>query len=167
MKKKILIIIILSTLISCSQKNKKSDFIGNWSTTYNSNFNINITFSKDSILIENPVVHLDKNYSTKWKILGKKIKLEKAVWDYKLSPSKDTLWIKHEFNTIYLVPFRRIKNNIEFLENKIGLKLNLPKTSESLTSIGNKEFVFPIYLAKQNDSLIIRTDGFFSKFQKT
>ena len=76
------------------------------------------------------------------------------------------MWIKHETDSIYEVSFRRIRNNIEYFENNIGLDLKLPKTPEKLISIGNKEFVFPIYLGKQNDSIIIRTDEYFQSFGK-
>ena len=148
MKKRILIIVILSTLISCIE-NKKSDFIGNWSSTSDANVDINISFKKDSLLIENPVVLYNSIYSSTWKVIGKKIKHDGSTWDYTLNSSKDTLWIKHETDSIYEVSFRRIRNNIEYLENNIGLDLKLPKTPEKLTSIGNKEFVFPIYLGKQ------------------
>jgi hypothetical protein len=159
MREILLILIISLILISCKKENGKSDFIGNWSSTSDTNFDINITFSNDSILIENPVVHYDKNYSTKWKVFDKKIKLEETVWDFKLDSRKDTLWIKHETDSVYNLILKRIQNNFEFLENRIGLKLNLPKTSEKLSNVENKELTFNLYLGKKDDSILVRTDN--------
>ena len=166
MKKIILIFLIYLIFYSCQKEESKSDFIGNWSATSDTNFDINITFSNDSILIENPVVHYDRNYSTKWKVYGQKIKLEETVWDFKLNSRKDTLFIKHDTDSVYHLSLKRIRNNFEFLENRIGLKLNLPKTSEKLTHIENQEFGFNIFLGKENDSLIIKTVEYTQNFDK-
>jgi len=166
MKKIILIITILSFFLSCVKEDNKSDFIGNWSSTSDTNIDINITFSNDLLLIENPVVLYDSIYSSKWKVIGKKIEHEGSTWDYILNSSKDTLWIKHETDSTYEVPFRKIKNNVEFLENRIGIELKLPKTEKNITSYGDKESAFTVYLAKQNDSIVIRGDNYFRNFKR-
>ena len=72
---------------------------------------------------------------------------------------KDTLWIKHETDSVYNLILKRIQNNFEFLENRIGLKLNLPKTSEKLSNVENKELTFNLYLGKKDDSILVRTDN--------
>ena len=164
MKKITLIFLTYLIFYSCQKEGSKSDFIGNWSATSDTNFDINITFSNDSILIENPVVHFDRNYSTKWKVIGKKIELEETVWDYKLNLEKDTLLIKHQTDSVYDLSLKRIKSKYEFLENKLGLELKLPSTNEKIFPISNKEFGINIYIGKQKDTILIKTDKYLKQF---
>ncbi|PWG06909.1 hypothetical protein [Polaribacter aquimarinus] len=159
MKKTTFIFLTFLIFYSCQKEESKSDFIGNWSATSDTNFDINITFSNDSILIENPVVYYDRNYSTRWKVIGKKIELEEAVWNYKFNLKKDSLLIKHQTDSVYDLSLKRIKNNYEFLENKLGFELRLPKTNEELIKVENKELFYNIYIGKENKSIIIRTDN--------
>ena len=175
MKKGILFIIILTTIVSCQEENKKSDFIGNWSSTSDTNVEIDVSFFKDSMVIDNSL--MNGTYSDKWKIKGSKIEQtllrgdttvlnNKNTIDFKFSPTKDTLLIKSKSDSIFHIKLRRIKNNFEYFENYVGLSLKLPKTSEKLTSIGNKELAFPIYLGKQKDSIVYKTDRYFQRFDK-
>ena len=39
------------------------------------------------------------------------------------------------------------------------MKLNLPKTSEKLSNVENKELTFNLYLGKKDDSILVRTDN--------
>ena len=175
MKKSILLITFLVVCLSCKKENRKSDFIGNWSSTSDTNVEIDIVFFKDSMVIDNSLMY--GTYSDKWKIKGSKIEQtllrgdtsvlnHKNIIDFKFNDTKDTLFIKPESDSIFDIKLRKIKNNFEYLENSIGLSLKLPKTSEKLTLMGNKEFVFPIYLGKQNNSIIIKTDEYFQRFNK-
>jgi hypothetical protein len=175
MKKRILAIIILPFFFSCKKENIKSDFIGNWSSTSDMNIGIDIKFFKDSMVVDNSIMY--DTYSDNWKIRDSKIELtllrgdtsifnNKHIIGYEFNNAKDTLIIKPKNDSTFNIKFRKIKNNFEYLENRIGLNLNLPKTSEKLTSIGNKEFTFNIYLGKQNDSLIVQTDNYLQNIER-
>ncbi|WP_435263469.1 hypothetical protein [Tenacibaculum sp. nBUS_03] len=174
MKRTTILITILSIFLSCKKEHTKSNFLGNWSSTSDSNFNIDIQFFNDSTVVDNPL--MIGTYSTRWKIVNKRIEQnmlrnngqfakEKSVLDFEFNSTKDTLLIKKQADSIYF-KFRRIKNNFEYLENRIGLKLDLPMTNEPLTSYGNKDFVFNVYLGKKNDSVIIKTDNHLRRFGK-
>jgi len=175
MIKRILTIVFLFIFFSCKIENGKSDFIGKWSSTSDINIEIDVMFFKDSMVIDNSIMY--GTYSDKWEIRGSKIEQtllrgdtsvlnHKNIIDFKFSDTKDTLFIKPESDSIFDIKLRKIKNNFEYIENRIGLNLEMPKTSEKLTSIGNKEFAFNIYLGKQNDSLILKTDNYLQRFGK-
>ncbi|PKH52444.1 hypothetical protein CXF68_17865 [Tenacibaculum sp. Bg11-29] len=168
MKKRILAIIILPFFFSCKKENIKSDFIGNWSSTSDMNIEIDIKFFKDSMVVDNSIMY--DTYSDNWKIRDSKIELtllrgdtsifnNKHIIDYEFNLTKDTLLIKSENDSIFRLKLKKIKNNFEYIENKVGLDLKLPETSEKLTEFRNKEFAFNIYIGKKNDSLIARTDN--------
>lgn len=167
MKKTILLITVLFICFSCKKKYKKSDFLGNWSSTSDTNFDFEIQFFNDSTVIYNPV--FINSYSTKSQIEGEKIKQtllrnnghlekEKSILDFKFNATYDTLWIKNETDSVYHIKLRKIESNYDFFENRIGLNLNLPQTKDVLIGLGKKDCVFPIYLGKQHDSLILTTD---------
>ena len=165
MKKTILLFTVMLLFLSCAKEVEKSKFIGNWSTTSDTNFSTNITFLKDLLFIENPSV-FDSLVTTEWKVYGTIIKHEGSTWDYKFNSTYDTLWIKHEVDSVYHTKLRKINSNYEFFENSIGLKLKLPQTKDTLISLGKKDYVFPIYLGKQNDSLLLKTDKYSFDLKK-
>tara|TARA_R110002074_G_scaffold401789_1_gene601564 strand:- start:88 stop:804 length:717 start_codon:yes stop_codon:yes gene_type:complete len=159
MKKTIFtLIIIILVCLGCEKNNPKFIFLGNWSSTSDTNFEIDITFSNDSILINNPIA-IQPKYSTKWKIIGDKIKHDESVWDFKFNTDKDTLWIKHETDSIYHLKLKKINDGYEYFENRIGLQIKLKKNKEDLTSIGKNDFGFNIYLSLKNNELIAKTDN--------
>lgn len=166
--KRILIFTIATIFFSCKMENKKLAFIGDWSSTSDTNINMDIHFFNDSIVVDNSAML--GTYSLIWEVKDSQIEnyvlrnngyieQSKIIINYKFSSNKDTLYIKNENDSLFEISFRKIKNNFEYLENRIGLKLRLPKTSEKLTTIGNKEFTFKIYIGKNNDSLIVKTDN--------
>jgi len=175
MKKTILFITFLAVCVSCKKENEKSNFIGNWSSTSDTNIEIDVVFFKDSMVIDNSLMY--STYSDKWKIKGSKIEQKllrgdttvlnnENTIDFKFNLTKDTLLIKPENDSIFHIKLRKIKNNFEYLENKIGLDLILPSTNETLTSFGKKNLSFNIYIGKQNDSIILKTDEYLQNFGK-
>ncbi|MFY0630863.1 MAG: hypothetical protein JXR05_10815 [Flavobacteriaceae bacterium] len=157
MKKTIILLFIISVYLSCKKENSKSIFIGNWSSTSDTNFEIDITFSNDSILINNPI-SIQPKYTTKWKVIGEKIKHRESIWDFKLNSNKDTLSIKHESDSIYHLKLKRINDGYEYFENRIGLKIKLIESSDQLTLMEKNEFGFNVYLTLGNDKFIAKTD---------
>lgn len=85
---------------------------------------------------------------------------KKNVLEFYFNPSKDTLFLKLANNSKTRFKLRKINNNFEFLENKIGLEIRLPKTSKKLRPLENKDFNFNIYIGKKNDSIILKTDNY-------
>lgn len=147
-------------------ENGKSDFIGNWSSTSGTNVEIDISFFKDSMVIDNSLMY--GTYSNKWKVKGSKIeqtllrgdttvlKNENTV-DFKLNLTKDTLSIKSENDSVFYIKLRKIKNGYEYFENKIGLKIELKDSNDQLTSIEENEFGFNIYLTLEDGKFISKT----------
>ena len=172
MKETLLLFIFTTLFISCNKENQKSDFIGNWSSISDENFelHIDIEFFKDSMVIDTPFIY--GTYSNEWKVIDDKIEQTllrgnsdlnyKNTNYYKFNSTKDTLFIKNERDSIHYYKFSKITNGYEYFENKIGIVIKLPHTSEKLISLGNKEFNFNIYLGKNKDSLIMKTDNIFS-----
>ena len=102
MKNILLLLTILIILLSCKKENEKFDFIGNWSSTSDTNIDINIQFFNDSIVYDNLI--LMRKYSTKWKVVENKINQtllennfslkkeeERNIIDFKFNNEKDTL----------------------------------------------------------------------------
>lgn len=169
MRKKILLFVIALTFFSCYKENNKLDFIGNWSTTSDTNLNIDIQFFKDSIIHDNPIV--GRIESAKWKIeenkiyqsfidnnLSSKQKVVRNTLDYKFNNKKDTLFIKHESDSIYHLIFKRIKNAYNYFENRIGLNIKLEKISDGLILAGNNDYNFNVYVGLKNNKTIAKTD---------
>lgn len=136
MKKTTLLITFLIVCLSCKKGIKKSDFIGNWSTTSDTNAQIDISFFKDSMVIDNSL--MNGSYSNKWKIKGSKIKQTLLRGDttvlsnentinFKFNLTKDTLLLKSKNDSIFYIKLRKINNAYEYFENKIGLKIELKK----------------------------------------
>ncbi|WP_299107288.1 hypothetical protein [uncultured Tenacibaculum sp.] len=167
MKKTTLLITFLLVCLSCKKGIKKSDFIGNWSTTSDTNAQIDISFFKDSMVIDNSL--MNGSYSNKWKIKGSKIKQtllrgdttvlsnENAI-NFKFNLTKDTLLLKSKNDSILYIKLRKINNAYEYFENKIGLKIELKKRKKRIIPIKNNEFNFNIYITKEKDKLITKTD---------
>jgi hypothetical protein len=175
MRKTLLIFIFTSLFISCDNENEKFDFIGNWNTTSDTNLHINIEYYLDSIVVDNSLFF--NTYSLKWKVEDNKLHQEilrnngyfdkeNSVLDFKFNKEKDTLFLKKNNDSVFVIKLRKIKNNFEYLENRLGLELNLPKTNKKLISSGNKKFAFNIYIGKKNDSLIVRTDNYLQNIEK-
>jgi hypothetical protein len=169
MKKILLLFIFTSLLSSCNEENRKSDFIGNWTSISDENFDfdIDIEFFKDSMVIDNSLFY--GTYSNKWKVKGDKIEQAlirgnkfdlnyKNTNYYKFNSTKDTLFIKNERDSILYFKFAKINNGFEYFENKIGLKIELKKVSDNLISAGNNDFNFNIYISTKNNKIIAKTD---------
>ena len=166
--KRILIFTIATIFFSCKMENKKLAFIGDWSSTSDTEVNMDIHFFNDSIVVDNSAML--GTYSLIWEVKDSQIEnyvlrnngyieQSKIIINYKFSSNKDTLYIKNKNDSLFEISFIKIKNNFEYLENRIGLKLRLPKTSEKLTTIENKEFTFNIYIGRNNDSLMVKADN--------
>jgi len=167
MKKTIFLITFLAICLSCKKENIKSDFFGNWSSTSDTNAEIDIMFFKDSMVIDNSIMY--GTYSLKWKIRGSKIEQtllrgdssilnNKNISNYEFNYNKDTLVIKHKSDSTRNIKFRKIKNGYEYFENKIGLEIKLKTVSEKPISAGNNDYNFNIYLALKNNKIIAKTD---------
>ncbi|MFY7669504.1 hypothetical protein ACOSP6_00315 [Tenacibaculum sp. MEBiC06402] len=168
MKKTILLITFLTISVSCKNKNDKSDFIGNWSTTSDTKTQkIDISFFKDSMVI-NDSFYLG-TYSNKWKIKDSKIEQSLLRGDTNIlktqnninfifNSTKDTLLLKHENDSKTYIKFRKIKNTFEYFENEIGLKIQLKESEKPIVQIDNNQFNFNIYLTKKKNRLITKTD---------
>jgi hypothetical protein len=169
MKKILFLFIFTSLFISCNEENRKSDFIGNWASISDENFDLdmNFEFYKDSMVIVNPIIY--GTFSYKWKVKGDKIEAtllrgnklllkNKNINYYKFNSTKDTLFIKNERDSILYIKFQKINNGFEYFENEIGLKIELDKVSDNLLSAGNNDFNFKIYISTKNNKIIAKTD---------
>ena len=168
MREILLLFIFTSLFISCKKENEKSDFIGNWSSISDENFDvdIDIEFFKDSMVIDNSLTY--GTNSNKWKIIEDKIEQTllrgnsdlnyKNTNYFKFNSTKDTLFIKNERDSIPYFKFVKINNGFEYFENKIGLEIKLKKGNEKLISAGNNDFNFNIYISLKNNKLIAKTD---------
>jgi len=167
MRNLFIFICLITISFSCQKEVSKSNFIGNWSTIQYIGNQIDIQFFKDSMVIDNSIMY--GIYSEKWEINDSRIEMtlirgdksvlnKKNTIDYKFSATKDTLYIKNEKDSIFYLKLVKIKNGYEAFENKIGLKLDLPKTDKKLTSVYNNENGDEIYIAYQNDSLIVKSN---------
>ncbi|MBL4642054.1 MAG: hypothetical protein JKY44_00545 [Flavobacteriaceae bacterium] len=167
MRKTLLLFIFTSLFISCNKENEKFYFIGNWSTTSDTNFNIDIQFFKDSMVIDDSLIY--GTYSNKWKVKGSKIEQtllrgDKSILNYKntnyykFNLTKDTLFIKNDLDSIHYFKFAKINNGFEYFENKIGLRIKLEKVSDGLITAGNDDYNFNIYISTKNNKIIAKTD---------
>jgi hypothetical protein len=168
MRKTLLLFILTTLFLSCNKEIEKSDFIGNWSSISDENFelDIDIEFFKDSMVIYNPLIY--GTYSNKWKVIDDKIEqtLLRGNSDlnynntnyFKFNSTKDTLFIKNEQDSIHYFKFAKITNGFEYFENKIGLKIELEKVSNGLISSGNSDYNFNVYLTLKNNKVIAKTD---------
>lgn len=163
--------IFILILFSCKEENEKENLIGVWSSTRNTNFYLTFDFFEDTIVVHDPRL-LHNNFTLSWnlknsKIYGTDIKnqiTDTTIWNFKFNKSKDTLYIKHhdEVDDFYL-ELKKIENNYEYLENSLGFKLTLPETNKELIEIKKDKNNLNIFLGKQNDSLIIKTDNYQEK----
>lgn len=167
MKKLFLVLILHSIIFSCNKENIKSDFIGNWTSTSDTNVDIDIQFYKDSIIVDS--WSYNGTYSTKWKVKNlkivqtlqrgdKSILKQKNKIDYKFNLTKDTLYLKSETDSIFQIKLVKINNGYEYFENKIGFKIKLIKSNKKLTSIEKNEYGFNVYVGYKNKKLIAKTD---------
>jgi hypothetical protein len=168
MKKILILFIFTSLFIFCKKEIEKSDFIGNWSSISDENFDldIDIEFFKDSMIIDNSLNY--GTHSNKWEVIEDKIEqtLLRGNSDlnytntnyYKFNSTKDTLFIKNERDSIPYLKFVKINSGFEYFENKIGLEIKLKKGNDELISAGNNDFNFNIYISLENNKLIAKTD---------
>ncbi len=170
MKRAILLSVFLFSLFSCQKESLKKDFIGNWSTSSddpNYDLDIDIQYFKDSAVMDNSLFL--ETYSTKWVVKGSKIEgtilrnngmFEQLnfVSHYKFSSNKDTLYIKHENDSMPYIKFLKIKNGYKYFENKIGLNIKLPKTDKVLKYIGNNQLGLDVYVGYDHDKLIAKSE---------
>ncbi len=167
MKKILLITLILGVLISCQEKNIKTNFIGNWSSTSNTFFKYDYEFYLDSMVVHNQL--LSTTYSDKWKVKGDEIELELIRSDrgiinqedtinFLFNFGKDTLSIKNKNDSVYLLKLKKINNGYEYFENSIGLEIDLKESNDSLTSLSQNKFRLNIYAAFKNNKLVCKTD---------
>nr|WP_298995192.1 hypothetical protein [uncultured Polaribacter sp.] len=171
MKKRITPLIILLFFFNCKKENLKSDFIGNWSTISNSIDDLEIQFFNDSIVYD----YYSNKYSTNWKVLENKIeqtlihnllsneKGTKSTLEFSFNKKKDTLFLNNKKDSISLV-FKKINNSFEYFTNKIGIDIELPSTNEKIVPISNKDFGINIYIGKQRDTILIKTDEYLKRF---
>ncbi len=172
MKKTFLLSILIFSIFSCQNKSLKKDFIGNWSTSSddpNYDLNIDIQYFKDSSVMDNSLFL--ETYSTKWEVKGPKIEGTilrnnglfqqlNFVSDYKFSFNKDTLYIKHENDSMPYIKFLKINNGYEYFQNKIGLNIKLPKTDKELKYIGNSQFGLNVYVGYVDGKLIAKSESY-------
>tara|TARA_R110002051_G_scaffold323597_1_gene417756 strand:+ start:4638 stop:5384 length:747 start_codon:yes stop_codon:yes gene_type:complete len=168
MRKILILFIFTSLFIFCKKENEKSDFIGNWSSISDENFDldIDIEFFKDSMIIDNSLNY--GTHSNKWEVIDDKIEQTllrgnsdlnyKNTNYYKFNSTKDTLFIKNERDSIPYFKFVKINNGFEYFENKIGLKIDLEKRSGELISAENNDFHFNTYIGLKNNKIIAKTD---------
>ena len=85
--------------------------------------------------------------------------MERLIFNYRLSETKDTLVCKvPDSNGIRNFEFIRAENYIDYLSKKYGLKLNLPIDLQVEHAKLDSDYGFKIFVKQINDSLIGLTE---------
>lgn len=169
MKKTLLLIsITFFGLFSCEKTITKSDFIGNWSTTSDTNVHIDIEFYLDSMVVNESLT--SHSYTDDWVIEGSKIKQSlirgdtstlnrKNTLNYKFNTAKDTLFLKHENENQYHIKLTKINNGFNYFKNKVGINFKFKKNTQKLTPADTSSYKINIYLGFKNNKFIAKTDA--------
>lgn len=166
MKKAVLFILFIIILISCTnqEKNYKKNILGRWNN-FPLGFQNDFQFYTDSV-ISNSMRHTSKGT---WKINESKIFLhfpndaknpdwnEFVEWEYRLSHSKDSLFITFSVDTITRKALLlKVKNHWKHHLKGFDLKIDLPPTTKKL--IKSSSNYYPnFYLAKKDNKLIVKS----------
>ena len=146
------------------EENEKHVLMGNWSTVSTTDLNLDLSFFKDSCLQKS---FFDEHYTTKWKVEKNKLILyqhygslmnRKNILDYKFNGNKDTLYLKHENDSLFEMTLRKINNGFEYFKNKIGIEIELTKTENKTISAGENDYNFDIYIGIKNNKIISKTN---------
>jgi hypothetical protein len=162
MKRIFEILVILILFVACSKNETKRALIGKWGTTDNYYDLKEFNFYNDSLI----AYEEGEKYYYKWKVNDSKIKvnrfnhtysevIERFSLEYKLSKSKDSLFIKREnyssFNNNFPVLIK-IHNGFKHLQKLYNIKIDLPTTEFELVKI--EEPKFDIFIGYRNNRLI-------------
>lgn len=169
MKKIVLLIsITFFGLFSCEKTITKSDFIGNWSTTSDTEVYIDIEFYRDSMVVNESLT--SHRYTDDWVIKGSKIKQSlirgdtstlnrKNTVNYKFNTTKDTLFLKHEYENQYHIKLTRINDGFNYFKNKVGINFKFKKNTQKLISADTSNYKINIYVGFRDNKFIAKTDA--------